>query len=339
MRLLRGVWILLCSAALPAAAQTDQPGFFACSSNIVNGHLVILGAVFQGDRARINDYVHEFTAMIKAKYNSGFSSGCEVSAHNLEGFQNLSQRAQRQAETLRNQGWRVLITDWTPNGIVPATAPEKPPWPHVYNLSAIYGKVYDSITGRPIPRLPIEFESQKGLSFSDSLGWYLKFEAPVGQQVLVFRCPTRRRWWGRVFARRPVNIYPGEDDIVDLYVPLVGCDEPPETTREVETAGYYKYGFEASDFTPCAPLPVPDLTGTAYEGAGGDVWVEWDPKAEAPARPWPKPSNEDPWPTVFVRWQGRLTGPGSYGHLGVGLYRLTVTKVLEVRPPGDRDCE
>jgi hypothetical protein len=339
MRVLRGVWVLLCSSPVPAAAQTDQLVYIACSTIDASGRAFYFGAVFQGEQSRITDYLGEFTAMLKTKYNYRLGGGCQFDQHSPAGFQNLSEFVQRYAESYREKGWTVINTDWTPNGIPPATVPQKPPWLGVYLTPAIYGKVYDSLTGKPIPRLPIEFEGQRGMSFSDSLGWYLKFDAPVGQQVLAFRCPTKRRWWGRVFARRPVNIVPGTDDVVDWYVPLVGCDEPPEATREVEAAGHYQYGFEASDFTPCTALSVPDLAGTAYEGAWGGVWVEWDPKVEAPAQQWPKPSEEEPWPTVFVRWQGRLTGPGSYGHLGVGLYRLTVTKVLEVRRPGSRDCE
>ena len=227
----------------------------------------------------------------------------------------------------------VLLALATPHALVS----QKPPWlKEPYLRPAIYGKVYDSTTGAPSPKVPIVVTGQVGVAFSDSAGWYLRFDVPVGRRELQFRCPTQRRWWGRVVATRVVWVTAHTDSVVDFHVPISQCVEPPVTTIEGEWAGHYEYGFETSLFTPCHELP--DLDGTAYEGEKRWIWVDRVPAdTNGHAVKWPDPGGQ-PYPTVFVRWRGRLTGPGAYGHLGLGMYQLSVTQLLEVRRPGQSDC-
>jgi hypothetical protein len=43
--------------------------------------------------------------------------------------------------------------------------------------------------------------------------------------------------------------------------------------------------------------------------------------------------------TVFLTWRGRLSGRGEYGHLGAYARLFTAVEILEIRAPGDVDCE
>lgn len=52
---------------------------------------------------------------------------------------------------------------------------------------------------------------------------------------------------------------------------------------------------------------------------------------------WPK-QNDPYYPKYYVRWRATVTGPGSYGHMGVGMYKMRVERVLEAREPGENDC-
>jgi hypothetical protein len=41
----------------------------------------------------------------------------------------------------------------------------------------------------------------------------------------------------------------------------------------------------------------------------------------------------------YVRWHGRLTGPGSYGHMGAAGHELLVDSILEVGSNLPPDCQ
>jgi hypothetical protein len=141
-----------------------------------------------------------------------------------------------------------------------------------------------------VGRVGIEVRDQTGTSYSDSLGWYLRFGLPAGRRELRFFCPTRRRWQGRLIARRMVPVTATTDSVVDFLLPLTGCAEPPVTSRQVEMRGHYISGFETSDFDPCEPLP--DLIGTAYEGLPRRVWVTLAEGVSRPAGGWPDRGRE-----------------------------------------------
>jgi len=247
----------------------------------------------------------------------------------------------------RNHSWRgallirILLTSFS-IVCVAALQPrqlesQKPPWlGERYLRPAIYGKVYDSATQRAASKVALSVAGQIGIAFSDSAGWYLRFDVPVGQHKVQFRCSTERRWLGRTFATRTISISPQTDSVVNFYVPLSECAEPPVTTISGEWSGHYEYGFETSLFAPCVDLP--DLPGTAYEGIEHWIWVETLPTdSHSIARKWPD-TGDELYPNLFVRWRGQLTGPGSYGHLGLGVYQLDVREVLEVRRPTKSDC-
>ena len=105
--------------------------------------------------------------------------------------------------------------------------------------------------------------------------------------------------------------------------------------RSVELEGVYEAGFEMSSFTPCDGFA--ELRHSAY-GAGGTAWVDFEDGF--PDLPEGRVSyyNGYRYESWFLRIQGTMTGPGSYGHLGIGRYNLTVDSVLESRPADEGGC-
>jgi len=214
---------------------------------------------------------------------------------------------------------------------------QRPPWlKEPYLKPAVYGRITDSVTGQPIPGVRMRVDSMIGIPGSDKEGWYLLFGQRPGFRHVSFYCPSHRRInWHKV-AERVVDIRPGTDSVVNFQITLAGCSEPPEHTWTCEFRGHYTYGFESSDFTPCEEK-LERLDGTAYGGEAQWVWVEsFAPGAEKGVK-WPKP-NDRYYPKYYVRWRATVTGPGSYGHMGVGMYQMRVERVLEVREPRANDC-
>lgn len=206
--------------------------------------------------------------------------------------------------------------------------------PDVYLKPAIYGVLVDSLTGQPIPHASIRVEGGRGISRADSVGRYLLFGLPIGEQRVRLFCPVERRYWGREFAGRLINVTEGTDSLHNFIIPREGCDEPPLESWRGEFTGHYTFGFESSTFKPCDQFS--DLRGTAYEGARDAAWVEFAPGAWK-KDDWPT-TGDEPYPEFFVRWRGFVEGPGAYGHLGSATFDMEVTEVLEVRVPGPNDC-
>jgi hypothetical protein len=201
---------------------------------------------------------------------------------------------------------------------------------------ALYGRVLDSLTGLPLRNLHFTNPGQ-GIARSDSLGRYLLFDLPVGVHAVSFFCPTKRIWWGRPFATRPVAVTARTDSVLDFRLRVRGCKEPPLRTWTGEFRGHYQGGFEISHFVPCTPFQ--SLEGTAYEDSTRtSAWVSFSPDA----RMLPFPSGGDDQDPdglgTFVRWKARVTGPGRYGHMGVGMYDMLVTNMLEARAARPGDC-
>jgi hypothetical protein len=98
-------------------------------------------------------------------------------------------------------------------------------------------------------------------------------------------------------------------------------------------SGEWESGFESSVFQGC--------NGTAPR----KVWLTLAPGA-ARGVEWPGTVGASATRRYFVRVRGILRGPvvdrrrvgGGYGHLGGSDYELYVTRVLEVKPPGEPSC-
>jgi len=175
-------------------------------------------------------------------------------------------------------------------------------------------------------------------AYSDSSGQYIEFDIPTGTRVVAIHCPTKRIWMGRVVTTRTISVASNTDSVLNFFVTLRGCDEPPLRDTTVELSGHYVSGFETSMFKPCALFPE-KFQGTAYEGWHGEatVWVEWTDKALG-GRKWPDVGKRQN-PEYYVRWRGTLSGPGSFGHLGFAGYQLLVKELITVRIASKQDCQ
>ena len=105
-----------------------------------------------------------------------------------------------------------------------------------------------------------------------------------------------------------------------------------DSTREYR--GEWDSGFETSTFRGC--------NGTVF----ANVWLTLAPGAIADVQ-WPNESfARGNTITYYVRVRGILRGPADrrhggagYGHLGRGDYELFVTRLLEVKPAGEPNCD
>ena len=236
---------------------------------------------------------------------------------------------------------RVAPADSEYSNVVAVTTSareERRQWPPAaYLRPAVYGRVLDSLTGLPLPSLRFFIRDQIGVYASDSRGRYLFFDVRPGTHEVAFFCPTKRAWWGHVFATRSIAVTAQTDSALDFHVVLRDCEEPPLRTWSGEFRGHYRGGFEASDFTPCAAFE--NLKGTAYEGSRRtSAWVSFSEAARAQFRPTGGSADDPDNPGAFVRWRATVTGPGSYGHLGVAMYDMLVTDILEMRAATPTDC-
>ncbi len=215
---------------------------------------------------------------------------------------------------------------------------QRPPWlKEPYLKPAVYGRIIDSASGRPIGGVRMRVDSLMGIPGSDKDGWYLLFGVPPGARHASIYCPSQRLISWRKVATRVVSVSPRTDSLVNFQITLTGCSEPPAHTWTGEFRGHYTMGFESSDFTPCEQ-ELERLEGTEYEGETQYVWVEsFGPDALKGIK-WPK-GNDPSYPTFYVRWRATITGPGSYGHLGVGMYEMRVDRVLELRKSRGNDCQ
>ena len=209
-------------------------------------------------------------------------------------------------------------------------------WPPAnYVRPAVRGTVTDSATGRPVARARFILRSRPGLGITDSSGHYLAPGARVGRAELVVFCPTSRALRGKRVLSRWVDVGPKTDTVVDLTMDMSRCVDVPESHRRVELTGYYRSGFESSDFRPC--VPVADAPNSAYDNDW--IWVSFaDSVRYAAGVRWPERKRNEDYPVAFVTFAGDLVGPGMYGHLGGAGYQLTVTDVLEARRPRKSDC-
>ena len=111
------------------------------------------------------------------------------------------------------------------------------------------------------------------------------------------------------------------------FVRGAGADIPPEPEDEkVGTfEGRYVSGFETSSFEPCSH-------------PGERWWVAGDLQ---PVDNFIRAQGRDPVrqnTSLFVKWSGRASVLGRYGHLGGYQRQFFLTRVHEIRQFTDSDC-
>lgn len=194
------------------------------------------------------------------------------------------------------------------------------------------GRLVDSARHTPLIRgqLCVTFSISESYSIArcghrQPDGWLLLDSMPAGRIDVVASCATTQ-FFGKRLATIAVDFAAGEHREQDVVVSSDGCDERPITSRAGEYSGYYTYGFEEGRFR---------WTGDTTLG----IWVTFARRpASGGSIEWPASTEENPYPCVFVRWFGTLTGPDRYGHLGIASYQVSVDSVAEVRAAPKAAC-
>jgi hypothetical protein len=107
------------------------------------------------------------------------------------------------------------------------------------------------------------------------------------------------------------------------------------TVTSGEFRGYYTAGFEVSSFVAC------EEAGAGGPGYGEGWWLSSEPESgfyetydEISSQVSPPAGG---YVTVFTVFRGRLSPPGSYGHLGAYSREVTVVELEEMSLEGT--CE
>jgi hypothetical protein len=200
--------------------------------------------------------------------------------------------------------------------------------------TALELRLRDLATGRPVQGAGLHLRGHPGLGRTDQAGrntWYLDDAYATGD--IEVRCPATRALTGRRISKVPFSME-GKVTVVTARIPLAECTEPPERSVAGTYAGYYQAGFENSRFVPCEGLPA---DAGFYGKRSGGAWVELDAGAFRQLRS-RVIGARDAERGIYVVWEGVMTGPGSYGHMGVSSYRLQVTRVLDTSATLPADC-
>jgi hypothetical protein len=148
-----------------------------------------------------------------------------------------------------------------------------------------------------------------------------------------------RRTLGREFASREIELSGTTDTTVEIAMTPLECAEPMVETMRGTFEGVYTTGFDGEWFRPCTAFRRP--VGDAYDLRDPLAWVSLDEGAARDPRlaklltRWPA---EEP-AEFFVRWNGTLTGPGSYGTRGAATHLFFAQRILEIRRAAPGDCK
>jgi len=176
------------------------------------------------------------------------------------------------------------------------------------------------------------------VAFTDSLGMARFMGVSSGPHTIIATCPVSRRLIGREFDRKTLEVESRNDRSIVVDMNPTECVEPAVETTRGTFAGHYSTGADGETFEPCRSFPSPN--GDAYDPREQLAWVALSDTIARDARlvsvagraPADVPTS------LYVRWVGTLTGPGSYGSGGRASYLLHVERILEIRRSDPRDC-
>jgi len=126
-------------------------------------------------------------------------------------------------------------------------------------------------------------------------------------------------------------------DTMDIQVDMGGCTDVPIDTVLVRTKGVLSEGFEDGFFTPCKRFDQIPLGG--YRDFSGLAYLGFAEKGIQPPGGWPAVAPEDGYYKTFMDVEGKLIGPGSFGHMGLAAYRLIVTRVFSAKAATPKSCD
>jgi hypothetical protein len=125
-------------------------------------------------------------------------------------------------------------------------------------------------------------------------------------------------------------------DTIDISVDMRRCEDVPIDTVRIRIRGVLSEGFEDGFFTPCKPFNQIKLGG--YRDFSGLASLDFTKSASASLGGWPKVKPVRGYYKTFLDVEGDLIGPGSYGHMGLAIYLLKVTRVVSAKAASKRAC-
>ena len=218
------------------------------------------------------------------------------------------------------------------------------------DLGRVVGTVRDSASGRPLVGAFVAAQLMLGRARTDSRGHFALSQVTPGVQQFELNCPSRTLLGRQLLAKR-VRVPAHDSAIVDLRVDSSLCDEPPYREVKGEFRGFYSTGFEHSAFSVCADtaLGIPPRPARAGDDDGWSemtAWVsftdqglaDWRRFQASPAADSAEAVERRGFGARYVRWHGTLTGPGSFGHMGVSDYQIIVDRVVYLGSGDARVC-
>jgi hypothetical protein len=147
----------------------------------------------------------------------------------------------------------------------------------------------------------------------------------------LFPFPSRR-----LAAPTPYTLHDGVAELT-MRIDPSRCEPISPRQRKLRLRGMYVPAFESSDFYPCDGLPP---EAGEYEYGPHSAWVELGGGSVGRLDAIQILDAIVGDGAIYVDWSGTLTGPGSYGHFGMGLYRMQVDDIHDtgMRKPGDCDA-
>ena len=209
------------------------------------------------------------------------------------------------------------------------TIEEMESWLNRYDLKArptsqivgatIFGTITDRSTGLPligatVSLSPTPLADGPCQAITDGDGDYELGVIHPGNLVLHFAFDADRR----SCSRRQVLVRNGRSLRVDMQLDGRTVGERPYTVIDGSFTGRFVTALEMSDFTP-DPGTIVDGNGNPINAS--DAWVEFETSECAGLFEENK--------NYRVRWDGRLCGPGAYGHFNGCRYLVLVENVLE----------
>jgi hypothetical protein len=199
----------------------------------------------------------------------------------------------------------------------------------------VWGMVRDSRTGQPVRFVPIQIDGHWA-SGSDSLGHFWLWGFAPGKRRITVYCPLRRQMGGKVATSFTLDARPTMKDTTDIRIDMQGCVDAPVDTVRVRTRGVWSTGFEDGFFTPCKRFNQIPLG--AYRDLSGLAYLGFARSGITPPGGWPDVKPDDGYRKTFLDVEGDLIGPGSYGHLGIAIYELKVTRILSAKAASKTSC-
>lgn len=200
---------------------------------------------------------------------------------------------------------------------------------------AVRIRVIDNASGRPVADAIIADLGYLSRSTGDD-GVYTgtALVEPQGHFSVLCR-PTKPFAASGFLAKPHYNVTDGRIDMV-IDVDAARCGTLP-TKRRARFAGMYVPRFEGSLFFPCDGLPMAaEKRFYASHSAWADV-----PKEVAGELTWARTresmfGDDDGF---YVEWTGSLTGPGSYGHMGMSPYEFKAEVVHDTSDKRPASCQ